>query len=160
MVCAGRITSTHGVRGCVRFRSHMLPRFQFLRVEVLIGGLLYTVSGVFIRKFPMLVLTLSCVDTPLKAQALVGLDVFVSKSLLPPLLEGQYYCEDIVGLVVYSSGRYVGSVSMVHDFGAAAEVLEILLLSGKKVMLPFTKECILDIDLVQKRIEVAFPPEI
>ncbi|WP_231861796.1 ribosome maturation factor RimM [Neorickettsia sp. 179522] len=160
MVCAGRVTSTHGVRGCVRFRSYMSANFKFPGIDLSIGGISYTVCGAFSQRFPMLVLTLSRIGSACEAEKLVGLDVFLSKSLLPTLQVGEYYCGDLVGLAVYASEEHVGYVSMLYDFGAAAEVLEIVLLSGKKVMIPFTSACVADIDLNKERVEVVFPQEI
>ncbi|WP_227028981.1 ribosome maturation factor RimM [Neorickettsia sennetsu] len=160
MVCAGRVTSTHGVRGCVRFRSYMSVDFKFPGIDVSIGGVSYTVCGAFSRGFPMFVLTLSRVGSACEAEKLVGFDVFLSESLLPPLQVGEYYCKDLVGLAVYDLEECVGHVSMLYDFGAAAEVLEIVLLSGKKVMIPFTSAFVADIDLNKKRLAVVFPPEI
>ncbi|AHX11082.1 16S rRNA processing protein RimM [Neorickettsia helminthoeca str. Oregon] len=160
MICAGRVASTHGVRGCIRVQSYMCSTFGFVGAEVSIGGISYTVRTSFNRKPSLVVLSLLGVDSASEAESLVGCDVFVAEALLPPLPEDEYYYKDLIGMAVCSKGEHVGSVLMLYDFGAAAQVLEITSRSGKKIMIPFTKEFIVKVDLCAKMIEVILPEEV
>jgi len=71
------------------------------------------------------------------AEALRGTLLTVPRSALPPLVEGEYYHGDVIGLPCQSAdGEALGTVVAVENFGAG-DILEIEKPDGKRAMVPF-----------------------
>ena len=71
------------------------------------------------------------------AEGLRGTLIEVERDALPPLGEGEYYHSDLLGLeCIDQNGVPVGTVAAVENFGAG-DLLEILLETGKKSLIPF-----------------------
>jgi 16S rRNA processing protein RimM len=82
---------------------------------------------------------------------LKGTRLYVPRSRLPPAEEGEFYVEDLIGLeVISASGATLGRVSAVQNFGAG-DLVEIALLTGRSVLIPFTSEDFPEIDLEASR---------
>ncbi len=94
-----------------------------------------------------------------QAEKLTNTKLFIDRSALPPADENEYYLADLIGLaVVDPAGRQVGTVSVVHDYGAGAS-LEIVG-SGAPLLIPFTAACVPIVDIAAGRVVVAMPDEI
>ena len=92
------------------------------------------------------------------AQALAGTELFVDRHMLPATVEDEFYYADLVGLAVkYLGGEPYGTVHAVHNFGAG-DVLEIERATGGRVMLPFNRETVPDVDLEAGFLLVDPPP--
>ena len=75
----------------------------------------------------------------------IGCDVLADKSDTPPLEEGEFYIDDMVGLEAYDEnekllGKVVDVILIPYN-----DLLEIELLDGKKVLIPYVDEYILEI---------------
>jgi 16S rRNA processing protein RimM len=81
-----------------------------------------------------------------------GAELFVPRSELPPPEEGSFYVSDLVGLeaVEEGSGARLGTVSDVLP-GVANDVLEL----DSGLLLPLVEDCVLEIDLTQRRVVIA-----
>ncbi|HSG35074.1 MAG TPA: ribosome maturation factor RimM [Sphingomonadaceae bacterium] len=76
------------------------------------------------------------------AEALRGTALAVARSELPPLVEGEYYHADLIGLAVVSdAGEALGTVVAVENFGAG-DVIEIEKPDGKSFMVPMRTEAV------------------
>jgi 16S rRNA processing protein RimM len=88
---------------------------------------------------------------------------------LPPADPDEYYLTDLIGLTATDqAGRTIGTVAVVHDYGAGAS-LEIVTqgtsrsadeASGAPVIVPFTAACVPTVDIAAGRLVVALPDEI
>jgi 16S rRNA processing protein RimM len=158
------IGRAHGVRGLVKITSHTADpagltaygplsdsegRLYALRwkaegvaeVSRIIDGVLVTVTD---RS---------------QAERLTNTRLFIERSALPPADEDEYYLADLIGLgVVDPAGRTLGTVAMVHDYGAGAS-LEIAG-PGAPLLVPFTAACVPTVDIAGGRLVVALPDEI
>jgi 16S rRNA processing protein RimM len=77
------------------------------------------------------------VDDRSAAEALRGSLVEVDRSALPPLEQGEYYHDDLIGLpAVDGQGNAVGAVVAVENYGAG-DLLEIEMEGGKTSLIPF-----------------------
>jgi 16S rRNA processing protein RimM len=93
-----------------------------------------------------------------EAQALAGTELFVDRHLLPETAEDEFYYADLVGLAVKNlGGEPYGTVHAVHNFGAG-DVLEIERVTGGRVMLPFSRETVPEVDLEAGLLVVDPPP--
>jgi len=75
----------------------------------------------------------------------------VERAELPPTGADEYYAFELVGLeVVEETGRVLGTVHSVNP-GVANDVLDL----GGGVLLPMVEDCVQNIDLEARRIDVA-----
>ncbi|MBN8530840.1 MAG: 16S rRNA processing protein RimM [Alphaproteobacteria bacterium] len=162
LVCIGKITGVHGVRGAVKVASYteepesvaaygMLhdaagkPLFHLKVTSVNDGGVIAAISGVEDRD---------------AAEALKGLELYVPRSALPETEENQFYETDVIGLPVFDeAGGRVGVVKAFHQYGAGT-VIEIKPETGQEILLPFRNEFVPVVDVKAGRLVVALPEEV
>lgn len=87
------------------------------------------------------------------AEALKGTELYVLRSALPQAGEGEFYFADLVGLTAMMSGRVLGSVTAVHNYGAG-DMLEVKTDSGRSAMVPFTDDAVPEVDLAAGTVTV------
>ena len=93
-----------------------------------------------------------------QADKLRGVRLYVSREALPNLPDDQYYHSDLMGMtVVGTGGNMLGKVRAVHDHGAG-DFLEVRLMLGDDVLIPFTNDAVPTVDLASGRI-IVDPPE-
>jgi 16S rRNA processing protein RimM len=153
-----RIGAAHGVRGEVKLWS-----FTGDPMTVAEYGPLETEDGT--RKFEItslrpgkdfLVARLAGIDDRNAAETLTNLDLFVPRERLPEIEEEDtYYHADLIGLAaVTETGKQVGTVAAVHNFGAG-DIIEIAPANGgAPLMLTFTETAVPKVDLQAKQIVV------
>ena len=160
-VLMGVIGRPHGVRGLVRVQSYTaepadLASFYPLADERgrqfalrWVGGdgiaEVFSVEGGLRRKIA---------DRDAAAK-LTNVRLYVDRSQLPKADKDEFYLADLVGMeAVEPSGRSLGHVAAVHDYGAGAS-LEI----GARVV-PFTKAAVPVVDVAAGRMMVVLPEEV
>jgi 16S rRNA processing protein RimM len=90
-----------------------------------------------------LVLRLADVTTREAAEALNGVELLLARDALPATEDDDdFYYADLIGLDgVEASGETIGKILAVHNFGAG-DMLEMRLVNGKSVYVPFTKAAV------------------
>ncbi len=161
-VCVGVIAGVHGVRGRVRIKS-----FTEQPGDIFAYGPLSDEAGA--RRFEpipdghskgQLLARIEGIKDRDAAEALKGTRLFVDRSILPEPEEDEFYIADLEGLMAEdATGRPVGEIKAVHDFGAGT-MLEIAPEQGETFMIPFTKAAVPEIDLQGRRVVVEPPPEV
>jgi 16S rRNA processing protein RimM len=160
MVCLAQVAAPHGVRGAVKLRCFTEePRNvaaygplcdelgrELFRVRVVSetpGGVVAQPDGIADRD---------------AAQALRGLRLYVPRARLPEPEPDEFYHEDLVGLAARDArGEPLGRVVAVFDFGAG-DLLELETVTGERLMVPFTRAAVPEIDLAGGYV-VVVPPE-
>ena len=147
----GVITTTHGVHGEVKvFPTTDDPgRFRRLKevwVENPKGRSLKKVESVkFFKQF--VILKLEGIDDMDRAQLYKNSDLLVTRDQALPLGKDEYYISDMIGLtVVADTGETLGTLKDVLQTGAN-DVYAVQLKSGKEVLFPAIRQCILGVDL-------------
>jgi 16S rRNA processing protein RimM len=160
----GVIGRAHGVRGLVKVTSHTADpadltaygplsdaegRFYALRWKADgIAEVSRIVDGTAVK-----------VADRAQAEKLTNTKLFVDRSALPPADDDEYYLTDLIGLTALDpSGRALGTVSMVHDYGAGAS-FEIVG-SAAPLLVPFTAACVPAVDLAAGQLTVMMPDEV
>jgi 16S rRNA processing protein RimM len=87
------------------------------------------------------------------AEALKGTELYVQRSALPQAGDGEFYFADLVGLTAMMSGRVLGRVTAVHNYGAG-DMLEVKTDSGRSAMVPFTDDAVPDVNLAAGTVTV------
>jgi 16S rRNA processing protein RimM len=161
LVCLGEITGAHGVGGAVRVKG-----FTEDASSLTSYGPLFDVTGT--KGFPLTVVgevrdVLICriegVGDREAAQALRGTRLCVRRSALPDPATEEFYYADLLGLrVERRDGKELGELAAIHNFGAG-DILEVALVDGGVLDLPFTRAVVPEIDLAAGRIVVE-PPEL
>ena len=161
-ICVGVIVGSHGLRGLVKIKS-----FMVVSEDIVVHGPLTDKNGK--RSFVLelvssskkgLVAKLEGVTTRDASEALRGLELYLSRDLLPNLKEDEFYYSDLIGLVVENTnGKIIGTVSMVDNYGAG-EIIEVDLQEGGTAMYRMSLGVVPEIDLKNGRIVVDPPTEV
>lgn len=161
-VCVGAIAGARGLNGDVWVRS-----FTAVPENVAAYGPVSDAAGE--RCFTLrvvghgsggVVARIDGIADRTAAEALKGTELFVDRSALPAPAENEFYYADLIGLRAEradandEAARLIGRVEDVHDFGASA-VLEVSLVQGGAVMVPFTREAVPSVDLAHGRVLIA-----
>jgi 16S rRNA processing protein RimM len=114
-------------------------------------------SGRYLDGKGLYVITLSGIGTREQAEALRDGRLLVPAADRPPLEAGEFHVADLVDLVVFDqvSQEQIGVVTDV--LSAGNDLLEVELLSGKKVLIPFVQPIVPVVDLTNRRIEITPP---
>jgi 16S rRNA processing protein RimM len=161
-ICVARIGAAHGTSGEVRLwpftadpqavgRYGALATADGRSIEI---EQLRPIKGFFIAR-------IKGVTDRTGAEQLRNADLFVPRDRLPPPAEDEYYHADLIGLAAEdTSGRPIGTVIAIHDFGAG-DLLEIVPAGGGETMLlPFTAAVAPKVDIAAGRIILDPPAEI
>jgi 16S rRNA processing protein RimM len=160
----GVIGRAHGVRGLVKITSHTADPADLTAYGPLsdVDGkrlsLRWVAEGVaevtrYVDGVPVKVTDRS------QAEKLTNTKLFVDREALPPAEDDEYYLTDLIGLSVEDpAGKALGTVAVVHDYGAGAS-LEVAG-SGAPLIVPFTAACVPTVDIAGGRLVVVLPDEV
>jgi len=108
----------------------------------------------------LLVLKFAGVDSISDAELLIGCELQVPRSERARLESGWNYISDLVGCVVFDSGREIGKIEDVQ-FGAGEAPL-LIVVSGvgagsKRYEIPYAEAYLKSVDLYRKQIQMQLP---
>lgn len=158
----GVISSTHGIRGEVKVypTTDDLERFRSLKQVFLDTGKEYIeleIEGVKFFK-QQAILKFKGFDNINDIEKYKGKDLLVTRENAVKLKEGEYFIFDLIGSeVITEEGDSLGELTEVMTTGAN-DVYIVKTPQGKEILLPYIKECILDIDATNKVIKVHIMP--
>lgn len=146
----GVVMGTHGVRGELRVKLHNPDSellFELEAVQLRAAGEVRTCEIESVRPGSKgLLVALAGVDTMEQAQALHGAELWVARSQLPELPDGEFYFFDLEGLSVLDpTGAARGSVERVQEY-PAANVLRVRTEKGV-LEVPMREPYLVSIDL-------------
>jgi len=162
LLMVARVASAFGVRGEVRITTFTedpmaLTRYRALLRKDGLPGLTLTdarpVKGGIIARAKE-------IQTKEQADALRGLELYISRDVLPPPEEDEFYLTDLIGLAAESpAGETIGQVKAVQNFGAG-DLLEIAPAAGGPTWwLPFTKAAVPEVRISEGKLIVVRPEE-
>lgn len=161
-ILLGRVVGAFGVKGELKLESWTEPRdalFRYLpwtlvhrdgehRVAVAKGRL--SPNGSITARLPQ-------IETREAAEALLGAEIWVPRSQLPPAKPGEHYWVDLEGLAVCTpEGVDLGRVSHLFNNGAN----DVIVVRGDRDRyLPYAPQVVLEVDLEGGRMLVDWDPE-
>ena len=147
----GVITSTHGVRGEVKVfpTTDDMNRFKKLKSVILDTGKEHKTLNIEGVKFfkNMVILKLKGLDNINDVEMWRQKDLLITRDQAVKLSPDENFIVDLIGLtVVTDAGEKLGIMQDVLQTGAN-DVYIVKMESGKEVLLPAIKDCILNVDL-------------
>ena len=154
----GGITSTHGIRGEVKvFPTTDDPkRFKKLKQVILDTGKekrdLEVESVKFFKQF--VILKFKGIDNINEVERYKRCPLLVTRDHAVPLQEDEYFIADMIGMqVVTEDGALFGTLKDVIETGAN-DVYIIESSEHGEVLVPAIKECILDINIEEQKMQI------
>lgn len=154
----GVISSTHGIKGEAKVfpTTDDVNRFKELKKVLLDTGkelIELEVEGVKFFK-QMVILKFKGINDINDIEKFKGKDLLVSREDAVELEEGEYFIYDLIGSdVVTDEDEMLGSLSEIMTTGAN-DVYVVKTPEGKEILIPSIKDCILDVDVQNKKILV------
>ena len=157
----GKIGAPRGIKGDLRIQSYsgeyghifgqkileLHSEGHILRLKVLRFQENPDISTIAFEGYP----------TPETARVLVGMEIHAPREGGAPLNENEWYVTDLIGIsVVSKEGQEHGKVIAVVE-GGPDPWLETLLSDGRKVLIPFRKEFVGEVDVQAKSLELIAP---
>ncbi len=152
----GKINGLFGVQGWVKIFSHAQPRKNILSYQpwhIQVDGQWQTLEIIKGREQgKTIVAQLEGIKDREQASSMIGVDLYILKSQLPKLSEGEHYWEDLIGLKVVNQQQVVlGKVSNLVDTGAN----NVLIVNGdKEHWVPYIQPFLVSVDIDKQQILV------
>jgi 16S rRNA processing protein RimM len=143
LLATGRLLSPFGLKGALKVKSFSGEVEHFAALVGLVVQLkakgrpdlpLKVVGSDVKGVTPLLIF--DGYSSPEKAKLLTGYDVYVDRQQSAPLASNEYYLADLMGAQLVYKGQSLGVVCGYIE--AATLLLEVKLLAGKNVYIPFT----------------------
>ena len=154
----GVITSTHGIRGEVKVFPTTDDARRFKKnMEVILDtgkeDILLTVESVkFFKQF--VILKFKGIDNINDIEKYKTKSLYVTRSNAVRLRKDEYFIADLIDMDVWEdNGIKLGVLKDVIETGAN-DVYIITLEDGKELLLPAIKECILEVDIENRKMTV------
>ncbi len=154
----GVISSTHGVRGEVKVfpTTDDVKRFKRLKEVILDTGkeeLTLEIEGVkFFKQF--VILKFKDYDNINDIEKYKGKSLYVTRANAVRLRRDEYFIADLQGLtVVDEEDQVFGTLRDVMETGAN-DVYIIDMADGREVLIPAIKECILNVDMEARKMQI------
>ena len=154
----GAVASVHGIRGEVKVFPTTDDPAKFKRLKTV---MLKTERGqrevklLSVRFFKnMVIVKFEGIETPEEAQKYKGATLWIGRDQAVPLRKNEYYQADLIGLaVITEEGEELGTLTDVLETGAN-DVYVVENAEGKELLLPAIPDCILDVNVEEKRMLV------
>lgn len=154
----GIISSTHGVRGEVKVypTTDDVKRFKKLKDVILDTGkeqLPLEIENVKFFK-QMVILKFKGIDTLNDVEKYRQKSLYVTRANAVRLRKDEYFVADLIGIQVFDEeNKELGVLEDVMATGAN-DVYVIKMTDGRELLLPAIKQCILEVDIAQGRMQV------
>lgn len=154
----GIITKTHGLRGEVKVfpTTDDVHRFKKLKEVILDTGrekITLEIEEVRFLK-NLVILKFKGIDNINDIERNTGKSLYVTRENAVKLGKDEYFIADLIGIDVFDEeGRRLGVLKDVIETGAN-DVYSIELENSQELLLPAIKQCILDVDIDNKKMKV------
>jgi 16S rRNA processing protein RimM len=157
---AGLVGAPFGLKGFVKVRSlsgeieHLLRLGSVnLRREGKEG--FWEIEEALPAQPPLVLMKFRGIDSPEVAKTLGGAEILVKREDAASLEPGEYYIEDLKGLMVYIApdGETLGVITDLIE-GGGGNLAEVRLNGGERRLIPFRNEFFGEIDLPGRRAEL------
>lgn len=154
----GKIVNTQGIKGEMRVlpMTEDVKRFDELDFIYLdLKGKIekYNIKSIRYHK-QFVLINLEGITDMTSAERLKGAEIKITEDMVLPLDENEYYIRDIYDMeVVTEEGEFLGSIKDIIYTGAN-DVYCVKDNEGNEILIPAIKQCILNVDVVNKKMTV------
>ena len=155
----GAVVAAHGIKGEVRIKTFTASPDALMAYGPLAtgGGRVLRITSLKSGKGDEAIVRFEGIADRTAAERLKGEQLSVSRDALPEPDAGEFYHADLVGLRVEdASGKALGNVKAVHNFGAG-DIIEVAGANGATELVPFNTLTIREIDVANGRIVIEPP---
>ncbi len=163
MLSIGKIVGVHGIHGNLKVFSYaeslsFYDSGNTIFIKTADGNeRIYVIEHGAPHK-KIILLSLEEVKDRESAKDFIGAELFIEKSVLPELIDDEYYWVDIIGCDVFSTDEtYLGQVESIFPTGSNDVYVVKDPENGKETLIPALKSVIGEIDLDQKKMWVDLP---
>lgn len=154
----GSIATTHGVHGEVKVypTTDDPGRYKKIKEVILDNGKEQKTAHIEQTKFfkQMVIVKFREYNTMDEAEKLRGYELYVTREHAVPLEKNEYYIADLIDMqVITDEGAALGVIEDVLQTGAN-DVYVVQQPSGKEILLPAIRDCILSVDVPEKKMTV------
>jgi 16S rRNA processing protein RimM len=160
-ILLGVVTAAHGIKGEVKVKTFTqspegLGAYGPVIVE---DGRQFEIAALRKSKPDEAVVRFAGIADRNTAESLKGQRLYVPRAALPGTEAGEFYYADLVGLKAEDrSGKFLGTVCGVHNFGAG-EIIEIEFSNGTTEFIAFSDANVPVVDIAAGRIVIELPPD-
>lgn len=154
----GAFTKTHGIHGEIKLfpMTDDVKRFKKLKKAIVDTGkdkIEVEVEGAkFFKQF--VILKLKDIDSIEMAEKFCGKGLFVTRENAVKLAKDEYFIADLIDIDVYNEeDKHIGIINDVIQTGAN-DVYVITMDDGRELLLPAIKECVLSVDMNNRKIVI------
>lgn len=149
----GSVATTHGVHGEIKVypTTDDPGRYKKIKEVILDNGKDRKTAHIESAKFfkQMVIVKFREYNSMDEAEKLRGYELFVTREHAVPLGKNEYYVADLIGMkVMTDQDTELGTIQDVLQTGAN-DVYVVKQESGKEVLLPAIRDCILSVDVEQ-----------
>lgn len=154
----GIITQTHGIQGEVKIfpTTDDVNRFKKLKEVILDTGKGKKVFEIESVKFfkNLVILKFKGINNINDIERYKGKSLFVTRQNAVKLGRDEYFISDLIDIGVYDEqNNYLGVLTNVIETGAN-DVYEVQFEDGREVLFPAIKQCILKVDIENRKMNV------
>lgn len=152
----GKILRPHGVKGKVKARPYILsPSLFQIGREVFLkgrGGIHITLSVRAVqREKGDVILSFDGIENRSDAEKIRNFEIYVRRSDLPPLEEGEFYWDDILGMEVYDTeGKFYGCIKEIFPTGS--NDVWVCVKGKMEVLIPAIDTIVKEVDLRGRKV--------
>ena len=155
-ILIGKVTSVHGIKGAVKIASFAeIPENIFNYQLFDKDGRVVNIKKIGILNSGLFISQINDINNRNDAEKLINLELFIDKSELKSLQDGEFYINELINMKVKSSSG-LGRVTNVYNYGAG-NVMEIKWENGKNTDIPFIEQYVKNVDTENQVIEVELP---
>jgi len=121
-VIIGKIVSTHGINGWLSILcfAHPPENLKAYDTFMLFDDMKRNINIIDIKIMPKkIIIKIKDYDSINSSENILGKDIFINKSSMPTLAQGEYYWRDLEGLDVFTTKEeYLGTVDFIFNNGS------------------------------------------
>lgn len=162
----GKIVGVWGVKGWIKLHSFTRQRigiaeYNTWHLRPSRGGEAFQAYNVLAcrEQGQGVVAQLESIADRNQAEALSGFKIFIAKSDLPDLPQGEFYWHQLIGLTVMNESGVIATVKRILETGANdVLVCKNAVENGAEILIPYTSETVLDINTEKGEMLVDWDP--
>ena len=121
-IILGKVVSTHGIHGWLSILcfAHPPQNLTNYYTSIVFNDSERKINITDVKIMPKkVIIKIEGYDSIDLSESILGKDIFIDKSEIPDLIEGEYYWRDLEGLEVFTSKeKYLGIIDFIFNNGA------------------------------------------